>query len=64
MTMPGVQKPHCTAPASRNERWMTCSIVSFARFSIVSTLFPASVLRTVTHERARIPSMSTLHAPQ
>ena len=43
---------------------MTCSIVSFGRFSIVSTLFPESVLSSVTHERASLPSMSTLHAPQ
>ena len=43
---------------------MTCSIVSFGRFSIVSTLFPESVLSSVTHERASCPSISTLHAPQ
>ncbi len=63
MTMPGMQKPHWTAPALAKVQLYT----SFSRGdspSTVTTLRPASLAVVNRQARAALPSTSTMQAPQ
>jgi len=63
ITMPGMQKPHCTAPADANA-WAYTAFSRGESPSTVSTFFPPSLATSVTQARRFTPSMSTVHAPQ
>ena len=63
MTIPGMQKPHCTAPASAKQ----CSYTRISAGSMpstVTTFLPARRLRDVTQALTFFPSTSTVQVPQ
>ena len=53
---PGVQNPHCTAPASRNASWIGCSSSSAASPSTVTTSRPSACPAATRHEHTSAPS--------
>src|SRR5437588_301561 len=58
-TRPGVQKPHCTAPASTN----ACRTFSPSRPSIVTTERPLACPAWTRHAQTSVPSRYTDHDP-
>ena len=62
-TRPGVQKPHCTAPASTNASWTRCSESPPARPSTVTTSCPSACAASTRHAHTSVPSRSTEHEP-
>ena len=60
---PGVQKPHCTAPASTNASWTRCSRSPSARPSTVTTSCPSACAASTRHAHTSTPSSSTEHEP-
>src|SRR5438445_2023576 len=58
-TRPGVQKPHCTAPASTNACWT----VPPSRPSTVTTERPLACPAWTRHAQTSVPSRSTEHEP-
>ena len=64
MIMPGVQKPHCVAKASRKARCSGCSTPPSARPAVVLISAPLQVSASVRQESLNSPSMMTEQAPQ
>ena len=61
---PGVQKPHCTAPASRKASWIGSSSSSDgARPSTVTIAAPSAWPASTRHEHTSVPSRYTEHEP-
>src|SRR6185369_13785578 len=61
--IPGVQKPHCTAPFATKARPRVLRTFS-GKPSIVIIDFSATFFIGVTHARAGLPSISIKQAPQ
>ncbi len=62
-TRPGVQKPHCTAPASTNASCTRCSSPFSASPSTVTTSWPSACAASTRHAQTSVPSSSTEHDP-
>ena len=62
-TNPGVQKPHCTAPASANASWTGWRAPSAASPSTVTTSCPSACAASTRHEQTSSPSRRTEHEP-
>ena len=62
-TRPGVQKPHCTAPASTNAACTGCSSSSSARPSTVTTAWPSACAASTRQAQTSVPSSRTEHEP-
>jgi hypothetical protein len=62
-TSPGVQKPHCTAPHSRNASCTGWSSFSLASPSTVVTSRPCACPAATRHAQAGTPSRYTVHEP-
>ena len=62
-TRPGVQKPHCTAPASTNASCTRWSSPSSASPSTVTTSCPSACAASTRHAQTSVPSSSTEHDP-
>ena len=63
MIMPGMQKPHCTAPASPKAKVYT-SFSHAERPSTVMMLLPSSLSVWGTQALVSLPSISTWQVPQ
>ena len=63
MSMPGVQKPHCSPWCSWNASWSGWSAVR-RRPSTVMTSAPSAWTASIRQERTASPSTRTVHAPQ
>ena len=63
MIMPGMQKPHCTAPASTKACWMRCGLAGVPRPSTVMMSAPSRRPTLVVHERTALPLTITVQAP-
>src|SRR5574340_548945 len=63
ITMPGVQKPHCTAPASTKAFSMRWPMGSSARPSMVVMLRPSQSTANSRQEFIDEPSTMMVHAP-
>src|SRR3954453_21854349 len=64
ITMPGVQKPHCSAWFSRNASCIGCSFSALsARPSMVVTLPPSACTARMVHDLIDLPSTWTTQAP-
>ena len=63
ITMPGMQNPHWTAPASAKAQANT-SFSRWERPSTVTTRRPSSFAAVNRQARAALPSTSTMQAPQ
>src|SRR3954469_10625317 len=64
ITMPGVQKPHCSAWFSRNASCIGCSLSALsARPSIVVTLPPSTWTARIVQDLIDLPSIWTTQAP-
>ena len=61
--MPGMQKPHWTAPASPKAKVKTCFSQSLSP-STVTTVLPSSLSVWGMHALVGLPSMSTWQVPQ
>ena len=62
-TKPGVQNPHCTAPASANASCTGWSSPSAPSPSTVTTSWPSACAASTRHEQTSSPSRSTEHEP-
>ena len=62
-TRPGVQKPHCTAPAATNARCTACSRPSVASPSTVTTSRPSACAPCTRQAHTSCPSRSTEQEP-
>src|SRR5882724_894786 len=63
MTMPGVQKPHCSAWLLRNASCIGCSVSPVATPSIVSTEWPSAWTASRVQALTASPSTWTTQAP-
>src|SRR6266852_437996 len=63
MIIPGVQKAHWKAPASRKACCTGCRRPSFSSPSMVVIDFPTPALTGTWHERRGAPPIRTVHAP-
>src|SRR6266436_5778441 len=63
MIIPGVQKAHWKAPASRKACCTGCRRPSFSSPSMVVIDFPTPALTWTWQERRGAPSIKTVHAP-
>ena len=63
ITMPGMQNPHWTAPASPKAQTQA-SFSKSVRPSTVRTLFPSILSVVRTQARVAFPSTSTVQVPQ
>ena len=63
MIMPGMQKPHWTAPASTKASWMRCGFAGVPRPSTVMISAPSSLATLVVHDRTALPLTMTVQAP-
>ena len=62
-TRPGVQKPHCTAPASTNASCTRCRRSPSASPSTVVTSWPSACAASTRQAQTSVPSSSTEHEP-
>ena len=63
-TIPGVQKPHWTAPCSRKDCWIGWRLPSgFASPSTVKTSLPSIPMASVRHDSTGSPSTRTVQDP-
>ena len=62
ITMPGVQKPHCTAPASANA-FEYISLSNSLSPSIVSTSLSCSLSTFIVQDLTALPSIKTVQLP-
>ena len=63
ISMPGVQKPHCSACSWLNALRNSAIVASSSKPSIVRTSWPSQPTANAMHERAGTPSISTVQAP-
>src|SRR5438477_441477 len=63
-TMPGVQKPHCTAPRSISSCWSGWSEPFSPSPATVSTRAPSAWTASTLHALTATPSSRTVQAPQ
>ncbi len=63
MISPGVQNPHCTAPASTKAAWTSDGDPNGAMPSIVTIGWPTAAAAITRHEHTNTPSSMTLHEP-
>ena len=63
ITMPGVQKPHCSPCCSWKARCTGCIIPSLARPSAVVISCPLAWAASTVHDFTDSPSSSTVQAP-
>src|SRR5882672_7427995 len=64
MSMPGVQKPHCSPCFSTQPSCTACSFPPCSRPSTVVTLQPSACTASTVHDFTGWPSRWTVHAPQ
>src|SRR5882672_6952802 len=64
MSMPGVQKPHCSPCFSTKPSCTACSFPPCSRPSTVVTLQPSACTASTVHDFTGWPSRWTVHAPQ
>src|SRR3954451_19381208 len=64
ISMPGVQKPQCSAWHSWKPCWIGSSTPSTSSASTVRTSCPAVIAANVVHDFTGLPSICTTQAPQ
>ena len=64
MMRPGMQKPHCIAPVSRNACCTGEGLPAQAKPSIVVTRIPETLSTKERQDRTGSPSSSTVQEPQ
>jgi hypothetical protein len=61
--IPGMQKPHCTAPCSTKARWTSVSSPGGLSPSTVRTSLPAASAASTQQDATSVPSSSTEQEP-
>ena len=64
ISIPGVQKPHCSACSSWKPCWTGSSSPSVSSDSTVRISWPSHIAASVVHDLTGLPSIRTTHAPQ
>ena len=64
ISIPGVQKPHCSACFSWKPCWIGSSSPSTSSDSTVRISWPSHIAASVVHDLTGLPSISTTQAPQ
>src|SRR4029077_9607206 len=64
ISIPGVQKPHCSACFSVKASCIGCSLPPCSRLSTVLTLRPSACTASTVHDFTGSPSRCTVHTPQ
>ena len=64
ISIPGVQKPHCSACVSWKPCWIGSSPPSTSSDSTVRISWPSHIAARIVHDLTGSPSISTTQAPQ